>query len=88
LPPELEPVLERLQLVVEEVEAAKRVMTATVPTTRLPGTPLAEALLEFEERLGRAGGLMPAWRDPAVDDEWRACDGAIAGSRRRAAELR
>jgi hypothetical protein len=49
LPPELDAVLDGLRAVVVEVEEAKRAMTATVPTTRLPGTPLAEALLEAFE---------------------------------------
>jgi hypothetical protein len=88
LPPELDTALDGLRAVVMQVEEAKRAMTATVPTTRLPGTPLAEALLELEERLGEARALMPAWRDPAVEPEWRACDAAIAESLRRATELR
>jgi hypothetical protein len=88
LPPELEAALEGLRAVVVEVEEAKRAMTATVPTTRLPGTPLAEALLEREEHLGEAQVRMPAWRDPAVEREWQACDAAIAESLQRAAELR
>lgn len=70
------------------MESAKRALTWTVPTTRAPGTPLAEALLECEERLGRALELMPAWRHPAVEDEWRACEAGLRGSLDRAAELR
>jgi hypothetical protein len=88
LPPELDTSLQGLRAVVVEVEEAKRAMTATVPTTRLPGTPLAEALFELEERLGEARLRMPAWRDPAVEREWRACDAALVESLRRAAELR
>jgi hypothetical protein len=88
LPPELDTVLDGLRAVVVEVEEAKRAMTATVPTTRLPGTPLADALLELEERLAAARERMPSWRNPAVADEWRACDEAIAESLHRAAELR
>jgi hypothetical protein len=88
LPPDLDAALEGLRSVVKEVEEAKRAMTATVPTTRLPGTPLPDALLELEERLDRASALMAAWRRPAVEPEWRACDEGIAESRRRAAELR
>jgi hypothetical protein len=88
LPPELAAALEGLRAVVAEVEEGKLAMTATVPTTRLPGTPLAEALVDLEERLGEARARMPAWRDPAVEPEWRACDAAIAESLRRAAELR
>jgi hypothetical protein len=88
LPPELEAAVEGLRSVVVEIEGAKRALTATVPTTRLRGRPLADAVLELEERLAVARERMPSWRDPAVADEWRACDDAIAESLRLAAELR
>jgi hypothetical protein len=80
--------LEALRSVVTEVEAAKDAMTSTVPTTRLPGTTLPDALLELEDHLGRAKELMPAWRHGEIEDEWRACDEAIAESLRRANRLR
>jgi hypothetical protein len=80
--------LSHLRAVVEESEAAKDVMTSTVPTTRLPGTPLPDALLALEEHLGRAKELMPGWRHPDLEPEWRACDGGIDESLRRAAKLR
>ena len=63
-------------------------MTATVPSTRLPGTPLAEAIAEFEDHLGRAQALMPAWRHPEVEDEWLACEAGIEESLARARRLR
>lgn len=88
IPEDLRGPLEGLRTVVAEVEAAKRAMTGTVPTTRLPGTPLAEAVVELEERLGAARELMPAWRHREIESEWRACDEGIAASLRRAAELR
>ena len=71
-----------------DVEAAKDVMTATVPSTRLPGTPLAEAIAEFEGHLGRARDLMPSWRHPEVESEWVACEAAIEESLARAKRLR
>jgi hypothetical protein len=88
LPAELQPSLEAFRAVVEEVEAAKSVMTSTVPTTRLPGTPLPDALLDLEAHLGRARDRMPAWRHPAVETEWRACGEGIEESLRRASTLR
>jgi hypothetical protein len=88
LPPELEAPLAGLRAVVAEVEAAKLAMTATVPTTRLPGTPLPDALLRFDEHLVRAKEAMPRWRHPDVEREWRACDQALDDTLRRAAELR
>ena len=88
LPPELEAPLAGLRAVVAEVEAAKAAMTATVPTTRLPGTPLPDALLLLDEHLARAKELMPAWRHPEVEREWRACGEALDHSLRHAATLR
>ena len=69
--------LEAFRAVVAEVETAKDVMTSTVPSTRSPGTPLAQAIAEFEEHLGRAQELMPSWRHPEIEDEWLACEAGI-----------
>jgi hypothetical protein len=44
----------------------------------MPGRPLGDALDEFERRLVAAGALMPAWRDPAIEAEWVACDEGLA----------
>jgi hypothetical protein len=71
-----------------EVEAAKQAMTGTVPSTRLPGTPLAEGILELEGRLAAAHALMPTWHHPDFEKEWQACEEGIAESLRLAAELR
>jgi hypothetical protein len=88
LPPGLDEALGGLRLVVREVEAAKDTMTATVPSTRLPGTPLAEAIAEFEDRLGRAKELMSTWRHREVEEEWLACAAGIEESLERARRLR
>ena len=80
--------LHGLRAVVAEVEAAKDVMTSTVPSTRLPGTPLAEAILELEQRLAAAQELMPSWRHPELEDEWLACEVGIRESLERARRLR
>jgi hypothetical protein len=88
LPDELIASLEGLRAVVTEVEAAKQAMTGTVPSTRLPGTPLAEGILELERRLVAAQVLMPTWRHPDLEQEWQACEEGIAESLRLAAELR
>lgn len=88
LPGELQPPLEAFRAVVEETEAAKAVMTSTVPTTRLPGTTLPDALLELEAHLDRAKARMSSWRHPDVEAEWLACDEGIEASLRRASELR
>jgi hypothetical protein len=88
LPDDLETSLEGFKAVVEEIEAAKDAMTATVPRTRLPGTLLPDAMLELKEHLGRAKERMPTWRHPEVEDEWRACDEGIDEALRCANELR
>ena len=88
LPAELRGPLEALRAVVEHVQAGKDAMTSTVPSTRLPGTSLPDALLELDEHLAEAKHLMPTWRHPDVDDEWCGCDEAIDESLRRAATLR
>jgi hypothetical protein len=63
-------------------------MTRTVPSTRSAGTPLAEGILELEQRLTAAKELMPTWRHPDLDAEWLACDAGIRESLERARRLR
>jgi hypothetical protein len=88
LPTELEGPLVGLRDVVAEIEAAKDAMTGTVPSTRSAGTPLAEGILELEQRLAGAQRMMPAWRHPDLEDEWLACDAGIHESLDRARRLR
>jgi hypothetical protein len=88
LPEDLRPALEGFRAVVQHVERAKQSMTDAVPTTRLPGRPLAEALLEFEDELGAAQAEMPRWRTDDLETEWRACECAIERARADAEELR
>ena len=59
-----------------DLEEARSALLASVPGTRLPGRPLAEALLEFEEGLKRVRTRMETWRIPEVQDAWtRASEG-------------
>jgi hypothetical protein len=88
LPDDLVGSLDALRVVVVEVETGKRAMTGTVPSTRSAGTPLAEGIHELESRLVAAQELMPAWRHPDLETEWRACDEGIAESLDRARRLR
>jgi hypothetical protein len=88
LPAELVGSLDALRVVVDEIEAAKRAMTATVPSTRSGGMPLAEGILELEQRLTAAQELMPTWRHPDLEDEWLACEAGIRESLERARRLR
>ena len=88
LSPDLDAALADLRAVVEHVEAAKLAMTGTVPSTRSAGTPLAEGILELEQRLAAAQESMPTWRRPELDDEWLACDAGIREALDRARRLR
>lgn len=77
LPPALEPAYSAFLAAVEPLERGKAALTESVPGTRLPGRPLAETLLRFEEGLHEADRAMPAWRVPELEREWVAADEAI-----------
>jgi hypothetical protein len=78
LPERLRPSFDAFRVAAEHVEAAKGGLTDAVPSTRLPGRPLAEALLVFEDELGAAAEAMPGWRVPETADAWDACSAALA----------
>jgi hypothetical protein len=88
LPPELEAPYEAFERVLAEVEPAKEALTEVMPTTRLPGRPLPDALAEFEDRLDHARDAMPGWRRPETEPEWAACAAGIEEAAARAARLR
>jgi hypothetical protein len=88
LPDRLQPALDGFRDVVASIERAKEALTDAVPTTRLPGRPLAEALLAFDEALCAADASMPDWRVDELEEQWRSCSRAIAASRREAERLR
>lgn len=77
LPPELEPIREAFEAVLAEVEPAKAALADCMPTTRLPGRPLPDALAEYEDHLERARDLMPPWRHPELEAAWLACDAGL-----------
>jgi hypothetical protein len=74
--------------VLEHLEPAKAVLTEVMPTTRVPGRALPDALAEFEEGLRRADTLMPAWRTPALETEWDGCERGLVEARERARRFR
>lgn len=74
--------------VVGPLERAKADLTEAVPTARLPGRPLADVLVEFEELLGEVRVGMDAWRHPELEAEWQAARGAVDESLRLAESLR
>lgn len=88
LPAELEPAFAAFEAVLAEVEPAKAALTEVMPTTRMPGLALPDALVEFEARLAVAARLMPGWRRAEVEAEWRACERGIDESSARARRFR
>jgi hypothetical protein len=88
LSPELEPRWRAFSDVLREIEPAKAALAGVMPTTRMPGRALPDALLDFEDRLARADDLMPGWRCPQTEDVWTVCESGIAEARTRAQRLR
>lgn len=93
LPAELEGPFSEFRRLIPKLDRARDALTASVPGTRLPGRPLGETLLEFEEELREVRRGMDAWRAPEVESVWaRAGEGLDAAlaladrTRRRAAE--
>lgn len=76
LPDHLEERRRAFEALLPTVERAGAALTESVPGTRLPGRPLAETLLEFEDGLREARAGMEDWRAAEVEDVWRsAADG-------------
>lgn len=88
LPEELRPVFGAFEAVLAEVEPAKAALTEALPTSRLPGRPLAECLDAFEGGLRRARARMATWRHPSLEEAWRACDEGLGHALELAARLR
>ncbi len=88
LPGELEAPHASFELVLAEVEPAKEALTDVMPTTRMPGRPMPDALAEFESRLERARELMPGWRRNETESVWTMCDVGLADALVRARRLR
>ena len=86
--PELQASFAAFLDVLEHLEPAKAALTEVMPTTRVPGRALPDALAEFEEGLRRAQTLMPSWRAPALEREWEACDRGLVEARERARRFR
>jgi hypothetical protein len=77
LPEHLQERSDAFWAVIEPLERGKAALPDAMPTTRLPGRPLAEVLLEFEEGLRAASAGMDGWRAPEVEAEWQACGAAL-----------
>lgn len=88
LPIELEAPFAAFAALVDELEPARDGLTKVVPTTRLPGMPLPDALHDYEAALVQAAESMPAWRHESIEEAWRDCDRGIAEARARARRFR
>ena len=88
LPEELQAPRQAFAAVLDEVEPAKAALTDVMPTTRMPGRPLPDALWEFDDHLARAHELMPTWRVPQTEAVWSACEAGVVEARERARRLR
>jgi hypothetical protein len=86
--PEVQSAFDAFRAVLEHLEPAKAALTDVMPTTRMPGRPLPDALAEFEEGLERAEERMPAWRISAVEAEWIDSEQGLTEARVRARRFR
>jgi hypothetical protein len=88
LPEHLAEPFEAFQGVVARIERGKSALTEAVPTTRLPGRPIGEVLLEFEDELREALREMPSWRADGLEDVWNRCVDALEAALSLADRLR
>ena len=70
LPPNLESRRRAFDGLVAELERAKAALTEAVPGTRMPGRPLAECLVGFEDGLHAVQRGMDLWRSPELEQVW------------------
>jgi hypothetical protein len=88
LPAELAPVVRSFEDTLRLVEGAKEAVVDAVPRGRNPGRSLADALLEFDERVREAGASLDAWWHPSVAERWNDCRRGIDQALARAERLR
>lgn len=88
LPEDLQAPSRAFDDVVLLLERAKAALTASVPGTRVPGRPLAEALWGFEAGLRDVRSRMDAWRSDEVEREWRTASEGLDEALERAHRLR
>jgi len=88
LPPELEERFAAFGRTLRAIGDAKDALTSVVPTTRLPGRPLAEAIDAFEAALDGVDRDLTAWRAPELEDAWQEARAGVERSRGAAEALR
>jgi len=88
LPEHLREAYLAFEALVPPLERAKAALTESVPGTRLPGRPLAESLLEFEDGLRVVAAGMNGWRAHQVEDVWLLTSSGLDDARRLAERIR
>jgi len=86
--PEVQAAFEAFRDVLVHLEPAKAALTDVMPTTRMPGRPLPDALAEFEDGLARSRERMPAWRTPEMEPQWTACEQGLVDAMSRTGRFR
>ena len=86
--PEVQASFDAFRHVLVHLEPAKAALTDVMPTTRMPGRPLPDALAEFVGGLTRSEERMPAWRTAALEPEWLACEHGLDVAQTRARRFR
>ena len=76
------------EALIPAIERARTSLTSSVPSTRLPGRPLADTLLGFDEALAEVAAGMDAWRIPALEGEWERASAGLAEARALADRVR
>ena len=77
LPPNLKSSRRAFDDLVAELERAKAALTEAVPGTRMPGRPLAECLVGFEDGLHAVERRMDRWRSPEVEQVWAGASASL-----------
>jgi hypothetical protein len=73
VPPDAVLVWRAFEAVAERIEAGKAALVGAVPTARVEGRPVADALSEFEDELRAGRERMDAWRRSEHQSLWAAC---------------
>jgi hypothetical protein len=88
LPPDLEVRRRAFDDLVAVLERARSELTEAVPGTRMPGRPLAECLVSFEDGLHAVERGMDLWRSPEVEQVWVGAAEGLAESLALAQDVR
>jgi hypothetical protein len=62
----------------ERVERARRALLSCLPVGRVDPAPIPVGLDLLRDELLAVRGDLPRWRVAAVEEQWQACDAAIA----------